>query len=420
MPYLPVLALKSAWNRRHTLSLILVAVALSTLLLLGVDRARTSARQSFAQTVSATDLIVGARTGAVQLLLYSVFRLGDATNDVSWKSYQAIASHPEVAWTIPISLGDSHRGFPLLGTTPDYFEYFRYGSRQPLQFAQGRRFDGLFEAVIGAQVAKKLGYRIGDRLVINHGAAGTSQMSHTDKPFTVAGILADTGTPVDRTVHVSLAAIEAIHLDWSGGAPIPGVSIPEQYVTRFDLTPKSITAAFVGLKSRAAVFRVQRYVNEFKPEPLTAALPGVALDQLWDVMNVAEQALLFTAAMVVAVSLAGLVAVLLAGLGERRRELAILRSVGAGPRQILLLILSESLLVTLAACVAGLLALDVLTWVSSSWIRSHYGLTLSNEPVSANELMLLAAILAAAAIASTIPALKAYRQTLADGLTPRL
>ena len=420
MPYLPILAAKSAWNRRYTLGLILVAVALSSLLLLGVDRARTSARQSFSQTVSATDLIVGARTGAIQLLLYSVFHLGDATNNVDWKSYQAIAAHPDVAWTIPISLGDSHRGFPVLGTTPDYFRLFHYGSKQSLQFKQGRAFDGIFEAVIGANVESKLGYHLGDRIILSHGTSGVNLVSHADKPFTVVGILAETGTPVDRTVHVSLRAIEAIHLDWSGGAPVRGVSIPEQYVTKFDLTPKTITAILVGLKSRIAVFRMQRYINEFKAEPLMAALPGVALDQLWDVMSIAEQSLLLTSAMVVATSLAGLVAVLLAGLGERRRELAILRSVGAGPWQILLLILGESVLVTLAACVAGLLALDILTWISSPWIQSHYGLTLSNDPVSAHELMLLAAILLAAAIASTVPAFKVYRQTLADGLTPRI
>jgi putative ABC transport system permease protein len=420
MPYLPLLAIKSAWNRRFTLSLIVIAVALSTMLLLGVDRARTSARESFSQTVSATDLIVGARTGAIQLLLYSVFHLGDATNNVDWKSYQAIASHPDVAWSIPISLGDSHRGFPVLGTTADYFRFFRYGAKQPLRFARGRPFEGIFEAVVGNTVARKLKYKLGDTIILSHGTSGVNLVKHADKPFTVVGILADTGTPVDRTVHVGLKAIEAIHLDWSGGAPIPGVSIPEKYVTKFDLTPKTITAALIGLKSRIAVFRVQRYVNEFKAEPLMAALPGVALDQLWEVMSVAERALLFTSAMVVAASLAGLVAVLLAGLGERRRELAILRSVGAGPRQILLLIMGESLFVTLAACATGLLALDILTWISSPWIQSRYGLTLSNDPITANELMVLAAILIAAAIASTIPALKAYRQTLVDGLTPRI
>lgn len=420
MPYLPVLAVKSAWNRRSTLSLILISVALSTMLLLGVDRARTSARDSFTQTVSGTDLIVGARTSAIQLLLYSVFHLGEATNNVSWGSYRALASHPDVAWTIPLSLGDSHRGFPVVGSTPDYFRFFRYGNRLPLAFAQGRQFDAIFDAVIGANVAKKLNYHLDDRIILSHGASGVSLVSHADKPFTVVGILAETGTPVDRTVHVSLGAIEAIHLDWVGGAPIPGVSIPEQYVTKFELTPKTITAALVGLKSRTAVFRMQRFINDFNAEPLMATLPGVALDQLWDVMSVAEQSLLFTSAMVVAVSLAGLVAVLLAGLGERRRELAILRSVGAGPLQILLLIVAESILITLTACLAGLLALDVITWITSPWVQSHYGLTLSNEPLSPNESLLLACILIASAIASAIPALKAYRQTLLDGLTPRI
>ena len=419
MRYLAVLAMKSAWNRRFTLSLIVVSIALSTIMLLGVDRARSSARESFSQTVSATDLIVGARTGAIQLLLYSVFHLGDATNNVGWKSYRAIASHPDVAWTIPISLGDSHRGFPVLGTTPEYFEHFRYGAKQALKLVQGHWFKGIFDAVVGANIAGKLGYHIGDRIILNHGTSGVSLVSHADKPFTIVGILAETGTPVDRTVHVSLSAIEAIHLDWSGGAPIPGVSIPEQYVTKFDLTPKTITAAFIGLKSRIAVFRMQRYINEYRGEPLMAALPGVALDQLWEVMSVAEQSLLFTSAMVVAASLAGLVAVLLAGLGERRRELAILRSVGAGPWQILLLILGESVLVTFIACMAGTVALDIVTWIASPWIQSHYGLTLSTAPLSQNEFELLGAILLAAAIASAIPAFKAYRQTLVDGLTPR-
>jgi putative ABC transport system permease protein len=390
------------------------------MLLLGVERARVSARASFSQTVSATDLIVGPRTGAIQLLLYSVFHVGDPTNNVDWKSYQAIASHPEVDWAVPISLGDSHRGFPVIGTTTDYFKFFRYGDKQALLFAAGRQFDGIFEVVLGAAVAQELGYRPGEAIALSHGISGLSLASHADKPFTIVGILAPTGTPVDRSVHISLTAMEAIHLDWVGGAPIPGVAIPGQYVTKFDLTPKTITAALIGLKSRTAVFRVQRFINGYKGEPLMAILPGAALDQLWDVMGIAEQSLLFTSAMVVAASLAGLVAVLLAGLGERRRELAILRSVGAGPWQILLLILGESVIVTLAACAIGLLALDVLTWLSIPWVQTHYGLTLSGTVVSAGELLLLAGVLAAAAVASVIPAFKAYRQTLADGLTPRI
>jgi putative ABC transport system permease protein len=419
MSYLPSLAVQSAWNRRYTLGLILVCVALSAILLLGVQRARISARQSFANTVSQTDLIVGARTSPIQLLLYSVFHLGEATNNIEWKSVQDFSSHPDVAWVIPISLGDSHRGFPVLGTTPAYFRFFRYGNKQALKFSSGNRFEGLFEAVLGAKVAGKLHYRIGDRIILSHGDSGLGLTDHADKPFTVVGILAETGTPVDRTVHVSLGAIEAIHLDWQAGAPMPGVSIPAEYVTKFDLTPKTVTAALVGLKSRITVFRVQRFINDYRKEPLLAVLPGVALDQLWSVMSVAEQSLLFTSAAVIAVSLVGLVAVLLAGLGERRRELAILRSVGAGPLQIAALVLGECVLLTLIACSLGLIVLDAISLIAAPWIQSHYGLALSTDFITADELMLLASITLAAALASVIPAFKAYRQTLADGLSPR-
>jgi putative ABC transport system permease protein len=419
MSYLPSLAVQSAWNRRYTLGLILICVALSAILLLGVQRARTSARQSFANTVSQTDLIVGARTSPVQLLLYSVFHLGEATNNINWKSVQDFSSHPDVAWVIPISLGDSHRGFPVLGTTPAYFSFFRYGNKQALKFSSGHRFEGLFDAVLGAKVADRLHYRIGDRIVLSHGDSGLGLTDHADKPFTVVGILAETGTPVDRTVHVSLGAIEAIHLDWQAGAPMPGVSIPAEYVTKFDLTPKTVTAVLVGLKSRIAVFRVQRFINDYRKEALLAVLPGVALDQLWSVMSVAEQSLLFTSAAVIAVSLVGLVAVLLAGLGERRRELAILRSVGAGPWQIAALVLGECVSLTMIACLLGLIVLDAMTLIAAPWIQSHFGLALSTNFIAADELILLASITIAAALASMIPAFKAYQQTLADGLSPR-
>ena len=160
------LAIASAWNRRVTLGLTLAAITISVMMLLGVERARVAARESFAQSVSGTDLVVGARTSPVQLLLYAVFRIGDATNNVRWKSFEAISAMPAVEWAIPLSLGDSHRGFSVLGTTGAYFDHFKYGFRRPLELAEGRRFDGIFEAVIGAEVAQQLGYRLGDRIVL--------------------------------------------------------------------------------------------------------------------------------------------------------------------------------------------------------------------------------------------------------------
>ena len=420
MSHLLALAVRSAWNRRLTLGLTVIAIALSVALLLGVERLRDDARASFSQSVSGTDLVIGARTSPIQLMLYSVFRIGDATNNVRWQSYQAIATRPEVSWTIPLSLGDSHLSYPVLGTDGAYFRYFRYGRAQPLEFAGGAPFREIFETVLGAEVAERLGYRLGDRIVLNHGMGDVSVAGHSDKPFIVVGILKRTGTPVDRTVHVSLAAIEAIHLDWQGGAPIPGVSISPQHVTKFDLTPKNITAILVGLTNRPDVFRVQRYVNEFRDEPLLAVLPGVALDELWRIVGVVERTLLAISAMVVTVGLAGLVAVVLAGLNERRRELAILRSVGARPRDIFVLLSVEGLFVTLCGILGGIVILAAATAVLSPWARTHYGLVIEPRLVSLGELQWVLAVLATGLLAALIPAYRACRLSLADGLTPRL
>ena len=420
------IALRSALNRRGTLALVMLSIALATALLLGLERLRTDIRSSFALAVSGTDLVVGARTSPVQLMLYAVFHVGGATNNIRMDSVRAVAAHRAVAWVVPLSLGDSHRGRPVLGTTPAYFEHFAYGERQPLAIAQGRAFtatlDGLFEAVIGAEVAQALGYRLGHKLTLSHGSADVLAPQHADKPFTVVGVLARTGTPVDRTVHISLQAIEAIHLDWVGGAPLPaaaGLRIAPENARKFDLEPKQVTAALVGLKNRVAVFNVQRFVNGFEDEALLAVLPGVALDELWSVVGPGEQALLVISGLVALVSLASLVAVVLAGLNERRRELAVLRAVGAGPRHVLWLLAAEGALVTLAGALLGALAAAVAVLVAGPWLQQRFGITLLPAAPTAAQWGLFAAVLVAGMLASLVPGWRAYRLSLADGLSPR-
>jgi putative ABC transport system permease protein len=418
------LTLRSIANRRLTALLTLASIALAVALLLGVERLRTSARDGFASTISGTDLVVGARSGPVQLLLYTVFRIGNPTNNIRWSSVEAVRAHPAVEWVVPVSLGDSHRGYRVLGTDPDYFRHYRYGSGRGLEFSEGRMFagtvDGVFEAVIGADVAGALGYRAGSRIVIAHGAGEVSFSEHSDKPFTVVGILRPTGTPVDRTVHVSLEALEAIHLDWQGGAPIPGVAIAPDEVRKFNLAPKAVTGALVGLKTRASVFQVQRFVNEYRGEPLLAILPGATLQELWGLIGVVERVLLAVSALVVAVGLAGLVAVMVAGLGERRRELAILRALGARPGQIFALLASEAVLIALAGCAIGLAALYAAIAALAPWTQGRFGIVLSLAPPSAQEAMLLGAVVCASLLASLFPAWQAYRQSLADGMIVRI
>jgi putative ABC transport system permease protein len=233
------MAARSAWNRRFALSLVVISIALSTFLLLGMERVRKDMRAHFSNAVSGTDLIVGARAGSVQLLLYSVFRIGSASNNIGWASAEAVAKLPQVAWAVPISLGDSHRGFAVVATTTDYFRHFRYGDRQPLSFASGQAFAKPFEAVLGADVAERLRYRLGDRIVLAHGDGALEENDHAKNPFTVVGVLTRTGTPVDRSVHIDLPSMDALHAEpnpaFGGGSfgPIPpGASEPPRWEPR--------------------------------------------------------------------------------------------------------------------------------------------------------------------------------------------
>lgn len=414
------LAAKSLWNRRLTSALVVVAIALSVTLLLGVERLRTQTRASFANTLSGVDLIVGARGSPINLLLYSVFRIGDPTNNVNWSSYRTLATDPRVAWTVPLSLGDSHQGFRVLGTNQNYFQRYRYGRDHPLRFAEGREFTDLFDAVLGAEVAERLGYPLGQSIILAHGAGQVSFALHEDKPFRVVGILARTGTPVDQTVHVSLAGIEAIHVDWRGGTPLPGFHLSVEQVRQLDLTPKTLTAFLVGLKTRTAIFRVQREINEFTAEPLLAILPGLTLQQLWDLMGLAENALLVASGLVVLVSFTVMLVALLTSLNERRREMAILRAVGARPSQIFTLVLGESVTLALAGAVCGLWLLQGALWLAGPVLEARLGLTIAAWPPSNHELMLLVAVLGCGFVAGMIPAWRAYRYSVADGMTLRM
>lgn len=414
------LAARSLWNRRGTALLTILSIAISVTLLLGVDRIRTEARASFANTISGTDLIVGARSGDLNLLLYAVFRLGNPTNNVSWQTYQDVAALREVAWTIPLSLGDSHRGFRVLGTSRDYFEHYRFARTRQLEFAEGEPFADVFDAVLGADVASQLGYRVGQEIIVAHGLGAVSFMEHDDKPFRVTGILRRTGTPVDRTVHVSLEGIEAIHVDWQEGARIPGMSVPAEAVRAMDLTPKEITAFLVGLRSRVATFRLQRAINDYRQEALSAVIPGVALQQLWDLVRVVEVALLTISAFVVLGGLLGMLTAILTSLNERRREMAILRSIGARPWHVGALLVSEAGLLAGAGVLLGMGFLYLLLAGAAPLIGDRFGVFIAIQPPGTYDLLVAGVVVGAALILGTLPAWRAYRNALADGLTIRL
>ena len=163
------LTLSSLYARLLTVSMTVFAISLSLMLYLSVEKLRSSAYTSFTNTISQTDLIVGSRTSSIQLLLYSVFRIGNATNNITWESYEDIINRDEIAWSVPISLGDSHKGFRVMGTNLEFFERYKYRSGQSLEIEEGNYFNDLYDVVLGYGVAEKLGYNLDVPLIVSHG-----------------------------------------------------------------------------------------------------------------------------------------------------------------------------------------------------------------------------------------------------------
>jgi putative ABC transport system permease protein len=241
---------------------------------------------------------------------------------------------------------------------------------------------------------------------------------HDDKPFVLTGILARTGTPVDRTIHVSLQGIEALHIDWKTGTRSQE-TVSAQQALEQDLQPTQITAFMLGLNSKMEIFRVQRAINNYKKEPMLAVLPGLALGELWQLIGVAESALLIIAVFVLLNSFVGLLTVILTSLNERRREIAILRSLGCRPNQIFILLASESLLFAIVGCILGVLLFLIAVVISQSMLQG-YGLHIPLSSFGSDQLILVAAVIGVSFLIGSIPGYRAYKQSLADGMSIKL
>lgn len=403
------LAMSSLWYRRKVLALVTLTLTLSITLLLGVQYLRTEVKQSFTNTISGTDLIVGARSGQLNLLLYTIFHMGDATNNIRWSTYQKLQEDGRIDWLVPISLGDSYRGHRVVGTSEQFPEHFRYGRDKKPELAEGKWFGDVFEVVLGAQVARNHNHQLGDDIILSHGGGKTSFSNHKDTPFAVSGILAPTGTPVDQAVYVSLEGLEAIHIGWDSGVAIPGRTVTPEKALERDLTPDAITAALVGIERKVMTFQVQRQINESRDEPLSAILPGVALSELWRIMGQFEKALLGITAFVVVTSLIGLIAVLLTLQVQRRQEVAILRATGASPTLIAALHVIECVILAVVACLLAIAIGAAGIAGLSPWLLETWGVQVGLRPLKGIEWIMLAGVPLAALIVGLIPALQAWR-----------
>lgn len=409
---------KSLAHRRLTSFLCVLSIALSTALILGVEKSRHGAREGFASTVSGADLLIGARSGELQLLLYSLFHMGEAVNNIRYQSYQQIASMRQVAWTIPFSLGDSYRGHRVVGTDHNFFEHYRFGQRQELSFQSGREFQGIFEVVLGHQVARVHQHQIGDRIFLSHGLSREATQKHDNISFEVVGILSPTGTPLDHGLYVSLYGLEAIHIGWETGAPNQERLATAQEVRKEDLEITQITSFLVGAQNRMMTLQLRRAIADFREEPLLAIIPALTLGRLWQTLSQIENILFFISLCVLAVGLMSILIALYTTLNERRKEMAILRSIGASGPFILSLLLFESLLLVFIGVISGV----VLLFLAMSWLipflEYHYAMRLQVEWVTTEDLRFALILLGLSLLIGLIPGLKAYFQSLRDGLSP--
>lgn len=413
------LALKSLKNRRTSTVLTVLSISLSVTLLLAVERTKRAAEEGFTQSVSQVDLLVGGRTGPLNLILYTVFNMGSATNNISWESYQQIKSFPEVQWTIPYSLGDGHKGFRVVATDENFYQYYHYRGDGKVEFQEGGPALDVWDVVLGSEVYQKLKYKLGDRVVIAHGVTRSEGVQlHDDKPFRVVGIMKPTGTALDQSLYISLYGMEAIHIDWqNGAAPTAANAVPQNQLNKENIKIGPITSFFLRTKSRIETLRLQRTINTFEEEPLLAIIPGATLSDLWRSLSQIDTVLKIISMMVLFVGLAAMISTILAGLNERRREMAILRSLGAGPLRLTGLLVFESFLLTGLAIFVGVILNVVSFSLLSGWLESQFGFYIVGAIFSSTDYIYLSLIWIAGTLVGFIPAIKASRLALKDGLT---
>lgn len=416
------LAWKSLKNRKLSTGLTIFSMVLSLVLLMTVERIKRAAQDGFTQSISGVDLVVGARSGPLQIVLYSVFNIGQATQNVSVESYEEIKNRPEVEWTIPYSLGDGHRGFRVVATNQDFFKYYQFRSKEKIELSEGQIFNDYFDVVIGADVAETLGYQVGSPVVVAHGAtSGVAIQEHEDKPFRVVGVMKPTGTALDRALYISLEAMEAIHLDWqSGSAPSLGHEIKAEKITAAMVKPKTITSFFLRTKTRIEILRLQRWINEYKAEPLMAVIPGAVLAEMWSSLSSVEKVLKSISFLVMLVGLISMLIAIMTSLNERRREMAVLRALGASLKNVVGLIMTETLLLSSIAIVIASLLKVILELLFGPWLQSRYGLYLQAPVFSFNEILYLVIMLVSSLLISFVPAMRAMRSALKDGLSIRI
>ncbi len=413
------LIIASLRARALNVSLIIVTLALSVALLIAAQNIQRMVRASFENSGAAMDMIAAPRGHDMQILLYTVFNVGEPVGTIPIEAVEMLANHPAVDWAVPISLGDSFHGSRVIGTAGGFFEHMRLwrkeGEKDTPILAAGSLFKELRDAVIGADVAHEYGLAIGDPLILQHGIGEIGAHDHDELPFVVSGILTPTATAYDKAVFVPLAAIEAMHVGWESGRRVGKVDHDHSH--RDDFEVDDVSAVFIGLRDPIAALHLQRDIQDYQKTALSGILPGATLAKIWTIVGGVETGFRIINMLIIAVALVAMMTMTFASLTQRRREFAILRGVGASPRIVMMMILSETFLIALAACILGAILASLGMLLARFYLGHEYGFSFEGSLFISRNINDFALIIGAALGAALIPAWRLYRYSVQDHIS---
>jgi putative ABC transport system permease protein len=394
------------------LSLVLFALGVGLIsLLLLVNR---QLEEKFEKNLAGINLVIGAKGSPLQLILSSMYHIDAPTGNIPIQEIRPFINprHPFIKTAVPLSLGDSYKGYRIVGTNSDFFKV--YGA----ETGQGKMFEKTMEAVVGANAAKALDLKIGDTFFSAHGLQDDLEMTHDHASFRITGILKPTGSAADQLILTATQSIWAVHEHEAAHQQEDHSNELDIQRPLSDFPEKAITALLLQFKGRnIQTLNMQRSINE--NTNLQAATPAIEITRLYSLMGIGADALRWLALIIIAVSGLSIFISLYASLKERRYELALMRTMGASPFRLFALIVLEGLLLSALGYLIGIALSHGGMQILAGFLQDTYRYTFTGKVFLKEELFLLFGAIAVGFAAAVIPALQASNTDIHETLAER-